>query len=105
MKSVEIALEEIRKKTGYIPLIVLLTDARGNVYFKDAVEDIIKTGEYIANNEINMIIIDTENSDVKLEINKKLSEASNAAYYHLDHLNDDNLNQVLSLEGILKDIQ
>jgi len=105
MKAVDISLEEIHKDTGYLPLIVLLTDARGNVYFKDAVEDIIKTGEYIANNEINMIIIDTENSDVKLEINKKLSEASNAAYYHLDHLNDDNLNQVLSLEGILKDIQ
>jgi len=101
MKSVDIALEEIHKKTGYIPLIVLLTDARGNVYFNDAVEDIIKTGEYIAKNEINMIIIDTESSEINLEISKKLSEASNAAYYHIDNLNKVNLNQVLSLEGVL----
>ena len=100
MKSVEIALEEIRKKTGYIPLIVLLTDARGNVYFNDAVEDIIKAGKYIAKNEINMIIIDTESSEIKLEISKKLSEVSNAAYYHIDNLNKVNLNQVLSLEGV-----
>ncbi len=104
MKAVDIALEENRKNTGYIPLIILLTDARGNVYFNDPIEDIIKTGEYIANNEINIIIIDTENSDVKLEINKKLSEAANAIYHHLDHLNERNLNQVLSIEGILKDL-
>ena len=100
MKSVDIALEETRKKTGYIPLIILLTDARGNIYFNDAVEDIIKVGEYIAKNEINMIIIDTESSEIKLEISKKLSEASNAAYYHIDNLNKVNLNQVLSLEGV-----
>ncbi|MFX1311662.1 MAG: magnesium chelatase subunit D family protein [Promethearchaeota archaeon] len=100
MKSVDIALEETRKKTGYIPLIVLLTDARGNVYFNDPVEDIIKTGKYIAKNEINMIIIDTENSEIKLEISKKLSEVSNAAYYHIDNLNENNLNRILSLEGI-----
>ena len=103
MKAVDIALEENRKNTGYIPLIVLLTDARGNVYFNDAVEDIIKIGEYIAKNEINMIIIDTEISEVKLEISKKLSEASNAAIYHIDNLNNSNLNRILSLEGIFKE--
>jgi len=102
MKSVEVAQEEERKNTGYIPLIILLTDARGNVYYNDAIGDVLKTGRYIANQGIEMLIIDTEESDLRLEACKKLSEVSNASYYHLDHLNIANLNNVLKLEGILE---
>ena len=102
MKAIDLALEENRKDTGYIPLIVLLTDARGNIYYNDPIEDIMKTGEYIAKNQINMIILDTENSEIKLGINKRLSEASNATYYHIDHLSDTSLSEVLTLEGILE---
>jgi len=102
MKSVEVAQEEERKNTGYIPLIILLTDARGNVYYNDAIGDVLKTGRYIANQGIEMLIIDTEESDLRLEVCKKLSEVSNASYYHLDHLNIANLNNVLKLEGILE---
>ncbi|MHA1284970.1 MAG: magnesium chelatase subunit D family protein [Promethearchaeota archaeon] len=104
MKAVDLALEENRKKTGCIPLIVLLTDARGNVYYKDAIEDVIKIGEYIAKNEIDMIIIDTEDSEINLGINKRLSEVSNAIYYHIDNLKDNSISDVLSLEGILEKI-
>ncbi len=102
IKAVDLALEENRKKTGYIPLIVLLTDARGNIYYNDPIEEIIKTGEYIKKNEINMIILDTENSEIKLGINNKLSEASSATYYHIDHLKDSSLSEVLTVEGILE---
>jgi magnesium chelatase subunit D len=103
-RAIYVALEENRKKSGYIPLIILLTDARGNIFVNDAIEDVIKTGEFIAKNCIDMIIIDTEASDMKLELGKKLSESSNAVYYHLDHLNRDNLNQILTIEGILDKI-
>ena len=101
MKSIQVAQEEWKKNTGYIPLIILLTDARGNVYYNDAIEDVLNTGRYIANQGIEMLIIDTEESDLRLELCKKLSEVSNASYYHLDHLNQINLNKILKLEGIL----
>jgi len=101
IKAVDIALEEEIKKTGYIPLIVLLTDARGNVYYKDAIEDVIKTGEYIASKGLDLLIIDTESSEIRIGLCKSLSEASNAIYYHLDHLDQENLNQILTIEGIL----
>ncbi len=104
LQALDIAVEEKRKKTGYIPLIILISDARGNVFYKDAIDDILKTGEQISKNQIDMIIIDTEGSNVKLEINKKLSESSNAKYYHIDTINKENMNEILKTEGILENI-
>ncbi|MFX1308795.1 MAG: magnesium chelatase subunit D family protein [Promethearchaeota archaeon] len=104
LQALDIAVEEKRKKTGYIPLIILISDARGNVFYKDAINDIIKTGEQISKNQIDMIIIDTEGSNVRLEINKKLSESSNAKYYHIDFINKENMNEILKTEGILENI-
>lgn len=104
IKALEIALEEKRKKTGYLPLIILISDARGNVYYNDAIDDLIKTGEQIFKNQIDMIIIDTESSEVKLEINKKLSESANAKYYHIDAINQENIDEILEMEGIFENI-
>jgi len=102
LKAMDVAIEEKIKQTGYIPLIILLTDARGNVYYNDAIEDLLKIGEEIAKKEIDIIVIDTEHSDVKLEISKKLAEVSNAIYYHIDNLNELKLKETLSFEGILE---
>ncbi|MHA1729611.1 MAG: magnesium chelatase subunit D family protein [Promethearchaeota archaeon] len=102
IKATDLALEEKRKQTGYIPLIILLSDAHGNVYYNDAIEDVIKTGEYIARNELDMIIIDTENSNISLQINKKLSEAADAIYYHIDDIDEKKLKNVLKAQGLLE---
>ncbi len=104
VKALDIALEEKRKKTGYIPLIILISDARGNVFYKDAIDDLLKTGKEISKNQIDMIIIDTEGSDIKLEINKKLSESANAKYYHIDTMNKENVNEILGMEGLFENI-
>jgi magnesium chelatase subunit D len=104
IKALDIALEEKRKKTGYLPLIILISDARGNVYYKDAIDDLLKTGKEISKNQIDMIIIDTENPEVKLEINKKLSEAAKAKYYHIDVIDQENIDEILEMEGIFENI-
>ena len=102
IKAIDVALEENRKETGYIPLIILLTDARGNVYYKDAINDVLKTGEQISKHNIGSIIIDVEDSNVKLGICKRLAKSANAAYYHIDNLNNENLSEVLTIEGVIK---
>ena len=104
IKALEVALEEKRKKTGYLPLIILISDARGHVYYNDAIDDLIKTGEEIFKNQIDMIIIDTESSEIKLEINKKLSESANAKYYHIDSICQENIDEILEMEGIFENI-
>jgi Mg-chelatase subunit ChlD len=49
-----------------------------------------------------MVIIDTEATDVKLEINKTLAEASNAIYHHISSMNRENIRHVLEVEGLVK---
>lgn len=100
IKALEVAEEEKRKQTGYIPLIILISDSRGNVFFKDAIEDVLNVGREAMKNQIDMIIIDTESQDVGLEINKKLAKVSNASYHHIDSLNKEKVNQILEAEGI-----
>jgi len=102
IKAMDVALEENRKESGYIPLIILLTDARGNVFYKDAIDDVLKTGERISKHNISTIIIDLEDSNVKLEIGKKLAKSANAAYYHIDDLNNEKINEILTIEGVLE---
>mgnify|MGYP006288283073 CR=1 FL=1 len=100
-KALSLVDEEKRKDTGYIPLIVLLSDARGNVYREDAVEEMIKTGEKIAKQNLEMIIIDVESKDVKLGFAQKLADVTNAEYYHIDALNNQSIKDILALEQIL----
>ena len=100
--AVNLALEEKRKQSGYIPLIILLSDARGNVSYNDSIGDLNKIGGYISKQKLELIIIDTENSDVPLGINKKLAELTDALYYHIDDLNANNLNSILQEKGLLE---
>ena len=101
MKAHELAKEEIRKNSGYIPLIILLTDARGNVFYNDAIEDLMQIGHSIVRDDVQMIIIDTEPIELRIGLCKKLAEEIKVPYYHLDHLTESNLNQVLNLQGII----
>jgi magnesium chelatase subunit D len=100
-KALNIAFEEKRKNTGYIPLIILISDARGNVFFNDPITDVMNIAKEITKNHIDMIIIDTEATDIKLEINKKLAETSNALYYHINSMNKENVSKILKAEGIM----
>ena len=75
------------------------------MFFNDAIEDLLRTGEEIAKHNISTIVIDTERPDVKLEMCKKLAESANAVYYHIDNLNQGKLNDILANEGILRDIE
>jgi len=100
-KALSIALEEKRKNTGYIPLIILISDARGNVFFKDPIKDVINIGKEITRNNIDMLVIDTEATDVKIGINKKLAEKSNALYYHISNMDQDSVRNVLEAEGLV----
>ncbi|MBD3185819.1 VWA domain-containing protein, partial [Candidatus Bathyarchaeota archaeon] len=101
VKVLDLVREERRKKSGYLPLVILLTDARGNVWLKDGIEDIEKIGYQFAKESIPAIIIDTESSDVNLGLSKKLAKAAGARYHHIDHLENDTLEHLLVQEGIM----
>ncbi|NMC07655.1 MAG: VWA domain-containing protein, partial [Candidatus Lokiarchaeota archaeon] len=101
LKAVDVAIEERHKETGYIPLIIIITDARANVYLNDAIEDAKNVGRHMAELGLEAIIIDTEPPGIKIGIAKEIAEAANAAYYPLDKLGKDEIRGVLRSEGLI----
>ncbi len=101
LESLKIAEEEHRKATGYIPLIILISDARGNVAFNSGQKDVLNLSREIAKQEINMIVIDTEQSQVSLGYSPQIAETANATYYHIDHLTVERMEQIFTQEGII----
>lgn len=101
LKAVDVAIEERHKETGYIPLIIIITDARANVYLNDAIEDAKNVGRHMAELGLEAIIIDTEPPGIKIGIAKEIAEAAHAAYYPLDKLGKDEIRGVLRSEGLI----
>ena len=87
-KAYTIMKNEIRKDKEIVPLIVFLTDGKGNfsVSGKDPVKESIEMAEKIKNDGIRAIVIDTEEGFIKLEMAKTLSEAMKADYYKLENM-------------------
>jgi magnesium chelatase subunit D len=104
LKAYNVALEEKDKETGYFPQIVLITDARGNVGFKDAMEDAMGISKKIAESEIGLVVIDTEQGGVKLGLAEKIAQAAHGCYYHLDSLSTQHVDHVLMHEGLLNEL-
>jgi magnesium chelatase subunit D len=102
LKAVDVAKEENQKDTGYIPLIILITDARANVYVNDAIEDTIKVAHYIKDLAIETIIIDTEQADLRLGLAKSIAESARAAYYQIDQFGTNSIRNILKREGFIE---
>lgn len=92
-KAYTIMKNEIRKDKEIVPLIVFLSDGKGNfsVSGKDPVKESIEMAEKIKNDGIRVIVIDTEEGFIKLEMAKTLSEAMKADYYKLENLKSEDM--------------
>ncbi|MEX2680507.1 MAG: magnesium chelatase subunit D family protein [Candidatus Sigynarchaeota archaeon] len=102
LKAIDVAAEEKRKATGYIPLIIIITDARANVYVHDAIDDAKKVAKYIAEQGVETIVIDTESPSLKLGLAREIADAANATYYPIDQFGKDEIRNVLHAEGLLE---
>jgi len=94
----------IRKSVDYVkslkvkdkemsPIIVIVSDGRGNVSFKNKnimleLEDIATE---VSKENIQFIVVDTETGFLKLELAKKISDKLDAMYFKLDELRDEEL--------------
>ena len=92
-KAYTIMKNEIRKDKEIVPLIVFLSDGKGNfsVSGKDPVKESIEMAEKIKNDGIRAIVIDTEEGFIKLEMAKTLSDAMKADYYKLENLKSEDV--------------
>jgi magnesium chelatase subunit D len=100
LKSLYIAEEELNKNTGYIPLILLISDARGNISITNEDEELLKVSQAILKKEISMIVVDTEQSNIKMGCAEEIAQFTHAAYYHIDKLSTTQMEQILQQEGL-----
>ena len=92
-KAYTIIKNEMRKDKEVVPLIVFLSDGKGNFSAsgKDPVKESLEMAEKIKNERIRAIVIDTEEGFIKLEMAKTLSEAMKAEYYKLENLRSEDM--------------
>ena len=92
-KAYTIIKNEMRKDKEVVPLIVFLSDGKGNFSAsgKDPIKESLEMAEKIKNEGIRAIVIDTEEGFIKLEMAKTLSEVMKADYYKLENLRSEDM--------------
>ena len=90
-KGLRIIQNELRQNPQIMPLLILITDGKGNVSIdkgKKATLELRELGEKINKIKcIESIVIDIENSSLmSFNLAKKLSDLINAKYYKLDEI-------------------
>ena len=93
LKGYSVLKREMKLDKDILPIMVILSDGKGNFSKKgeDPIKESIKVARNMSNEKIKIIVVDTEEGFVKLELAKKLAEALAGEYYRLENLKSDDL--------------
>ncbi|VUT23687.1 MAG: von Willebrand factor type A domain protein [Candidatus Methanolliviera sp. GoM_asphalt] len=101
-KGLELLDAERRKDAEMIPMLVLISDGRGNVSMNGASikEEITSISERVQANGIHAVIIDTETSGPygRMGYNREIAEICEAEYYTIDELSPGKIGEIAILE-------
>lgn len=83
-----------------IPLLVLLTDGQANVSMSDLPpqSEAYRVAEFIANDDIRAIVIDTEHPNFERGLARQLAEHLKGLYYRLEDLDEGGLAQMVRMQ-------
>ena len=88
LKGLQVLRTELWKNRNIIPVMVLVSDGRGNVPIKtDVKKELISIATEIRKQGINLVVIDSGDSFLNLGYNKEIAEAGFGQYYRLDEIN------------------
>jgi magnesium chelatase subunit D len=85
---------ERRRAPGVLPLVVLLTDGRGNLPLSaggDPVAESVSSAERLESSGVAGLVIDTEAGPVRLGLSRTIAQAWRADYRLLDDLRGERL--------------
>jgi len=95
LKDAHLLMQSLRRKNNEImPVIVLFTDGRETVQNAQA-DGAIPAAKQICNDNVRLIVIDTESGFIRLGKAKSLAQQSEAEYYTIDELNEKNVCEVV----------
>ncbi|MEW6556399.1 MAG: magnesium chelatase subunit D family protein [Elusimicrobiota bacterium] len=102
IRGIETIKNEIVKNDNLIPILVLITDGKGNVSTKGNILSELKTcAEEIKKRNLHTIVIDTESGYPRLGLAKEFAQNCDAKYYHLDELEAEKLATIVRSEVTL----
>ncbi len=96
-RGYEILKAAKKKDPDIIPVMVLLSDGRGNVSMEggDPFKEALKISDKIAYEGIQSIVIDTEQDFIKLKLVEDIAKTMKASYFRLEELKADEISQVV----------
>ncbi|HID96343.1 MAG TPA: VWA domain-containing protein [Candidatus Latescibacteria bacterium] len=87
-KALEVLLNELKRDESIIPVLVLVSDGKGNVPIK---EDVRKEVEALATKirerRIHLVVIDSGGGFLRLGYNKQIAQIADGEYCNLEELN------------------
>lgn len=102
VKGIDVIKSELIKNDNLIPIMVLLTDGKGNVPIgKNVLEDLQNCALEIKKKGINVVIIDTEAGQSRLGMAEEFARVCNAKYHHIENLKPDYMASIIKsdIEG------
>ena len=99
LKGIETIKSELIKNDNLIPVLVLITDGKGNVPIEENVFNELKyCADEIKKRNLRTIVIDTESGSLRFGLAKEFAEDSKAKYYHLNEIEPEKIASIVSSE-------
>jgi magnesium chelatase subunit D len=101
-KGLELLRQERAKNKNLIPIMVVISDGRGNVPINGNVRDeVLSLAQGIRKEGINLMIIDSASGMLNLGYNRELAEMGGGRYCRLDELEPQGIaGEIKSLKGV-----
>ncbi len=87
-KALEVLLNELKRDENIIPILVLVSDGKGNVPIKgDVRKEVEALATKIRERRIHLVVIDSGGGFLRLGYNKQIAEIADGEYCNLEELN------------------
>jgi magnesium chelatase subunit D len=96
LKGLQVLRTELWKNRNIIPVMVLVSDGKGNVPIKtDVKKELISIAGEIKRLNIRLVVIDSSDSFLDIGYNKEIVEAGFGQYYRLNEISSSKVVQVV----------
>jgi magnesium chelatase subunit D len=100
LKGFQVLRTEMWKNKHIVPIMVLVSDGRGNVAVeRDVKKEAIAVAKEIKKQGIHLVVIDSDDEFLKLGYNKEIVEAGGGDYYKLNELDSTKVVDVVKALG------
>jgi magnesium chelatase subunit D len=100
LKGLQVLRTELWKNKHVVPIMVLVSDGRGNVPIeRDVKKEAIALAKEIKKQGIHLVVIDSDDGFLNLGYNSEIAEAGEGEYYRLDELDSTKVVDVVKALG------